>query len=149
MTLFYACISTHHLLDHKPDNLLRTANKHGLVGFYKFGTPGIAFVFGHRESIHDFMDKLKSNMPQKKFQLMLECPYENTHSPALDRLGYHEVTAASLKEELRKMNFEDDVYYTVLGLDKRSADTTSDSVEKSNTIKGVSKKGSGKKKGKS
>ena len=128
-------MSTHHLLDHKPDNLLRTAHKHGLTGFYKFGTPGIAVLFGEKNSIDSFAEKLKGNMPQKKFQFVLQQPWEGS-TPTV----YHEVTAATLKEGLSKLGILEDDYYTILGIEKR------DNASNSEATSGKAKKG--KKKGK-
>lgn len=131
---YYACLTTHHLLDHKPDNLLRTGHKHGLVGVYKFGTPGIAVAWGTSHSLESFFETLKSAMPQKKFSFTFQKEYD---SP-LPLTAWTEMdSAASLKEVLRSVGVEDD-YYTILGIDKR--ETTDTNVATKKSSKGKKKK---------
>ena len=113
----YACLSTHHLLDHKPDNLLRTGHKYGLKGFYKFGTPGVAIVWGDKDNIDDFLDMMKKEMPQKKFELVF-CrswsPEQGTPE------GWKSVDPQGLREEMVRIGAPEEDYYTALGLDKNT-----------------------------
>jgi hypothetical protein len=126
----YACISTHHLLDHKPDNLLKTGHKCHLSGFYKFGTPGVAVAWGDAEGIEDFLDTLKRAMPQKKFELVFLRLWDGTIP-----VGWTGVDPPTLRKELETIGSPEEDYYTVLGLEK--------SQEKSGRSKG---KGKGKNK---
>mmetsp|Transcript_9488 Transcript_9488/g.23285 ORF Transcript_9488/g.23285 Transcript_9488/m.23285 type:complete len:313 (+) Transcript_9488:82-1020(+) len=111
----YACISTHHLFDHKPDNLLKNGHKFNLSGFYKFGTPGIAIVWGDEDSIEEFLDTLKRAMPQKKIHLIFSRKWE-----AEDQIpkGWKGVNPPTLKEELVKVGVSEEDYYTALGVEK-------------------------------
>jgi len=136
-TTHYACISTHHLLDHKPDNLLRTGHKFQLVGFYKFGTPGIAIAWGDKDGIEEFLDTLKRAMPQKKFELVFSRVWEgdgdddddNTTTTITDDKnnsknkpipkGWESADPPTLKQELDKIGVPEEDYYTALGLEKR------------------------------
>lgn len=143
----YACISTHHLLDHKPDNLLRTGHKFGISGVYKFGTPGIAVVWAeHRIQLENFMDTLKSNMPQKKFQLLLEREWSVTSTTIPN--GWTEMpSAAALKQALLDAGAPLEDYYNIMGVDvvkEGTSETARSSKGKSGTKKG-GKSGKGKK----
>ena len=111
----YVCISTHHLFDHKPDNLLKTGHKFNLSGFYKFGTPGIAIAWGDEESIEEFLDTLKRAMPQKKFQLVFRRQWEAQNQIPE---GWKSVNSPALKEELANVGADEEDYFTVLGLEK-------------------------------
>jgi len=132
----YACIRTHHLLDHKPDNLLRTGHKYQLTGFYKFGTPGIAVVFGQDDAVgmENFLDTLKSNMPQKKFEMVFQRSFLGDNIPN----QWQEISTASiLQEELSKLGLPEDDYYTILGVpNKKTEGDTND--QKKNGKKGGS-----------
>ena len=111
----YACISTHHLLDHKPDNLLRTGHKHNLTGFYKFGTPGIAIAWGDQESIEDFIDTMKRAMPQKKFELIFLRSWEPSKTIPE---GWTSVDPQALREAMATIGAPEEDYFTALGLEK-------------------------------
>jgi hypothetical protein len=144
LDLCYACIRTHHLFDHKPDNTLRSGHKFDLRGYYKFGTPGIAVVVGStRHSIEGFVDLLNSKMPQKKFELVFErslamSPTSTPNNQLLPQ-GWTELPdAKSLKVEIEKLSsaisdgssgvvIQDDDYYTILGID--SQQSPGDSIE--------------------
>lgn len=64
-------VSSHHLLDHAPDNFLAKGGKYNLNGVYRFGTPGLAFCVGDRTDVENFVDGLAKKMPQKKFEVVL------------------------------------------------------------------------------
>jgi hypothetical protein len=115
----YACISTHHLFDHKPDNLLKTGHKCHLSGFYKFGTPGIAVAWGDTENIEDFVDTLKRAMPQKKFEILfLRSWCDGNEQEDQIPLGWTSVDPPALKEELAKIGVPEEDYYTALGIEQ-------------------------------
>ncbi|CAB9522109.1 expressed unknown protein [Seminavis robusta] len=94
-------ISTHHLLDHAPDNYLaKGGTKHKLTGFYRFGTPGLAFCIGcDPTSVEHFQSSLEQKMPQKKFQVVLSrrCTTITT-TPAME--GWQPVTRM---EQIRQL----------------------------------------------
>ncbi len=112
----YACLSTHHLLDHKPDNLLKTGHKYGLKGFYKFGTPGIAIAWGDKDNIDDFLDTMKRAMPQKKFEVVFSRPWNGQETSG----GWNCVDPQGLRDEMAKIGTPEEDYYTALGLQKTS-----------------------------
>ena len=71
--IVYSCVTTNHLLDHKPDNLLAMGRKYKVSGYYKYGSPGIAICWClDRVSLDNFMDALERVMPQKKFNVVFE-----------------------------------------------------------------------------
>jgi hypothetical protein len=113
----YACISTHHLFDHKPDNLLKTGHKCNLSGFYKFGTPGIGIAWGDTESIKNFVDTLKRAMPQKKFEILFLRSWDGNEEEDQIPLGWTSVDPPALKEELAKIGVPEEDYYTALGVE--------------------------------
>jgi len=68
-------ISTHHLLDHAPDNFLAKGYKYKLSGAFRFGTPGLALCVcknGDDCPARNFQDALARKMPQKKFEVVLK-----------------------------------------------------------------------------
>jgi len=133
-TTHYACISTHHLFDHKPDNLLKTGHKCRLSGFYKFGTPGIAIAWGDTEGIEDFLDALKRAMPQKKFELVFLRSWDEPQPEYQIPEGWKSVDPAALREGLAGIGAPEEDYYTALGIEKS---TTKDCKSKG---KGTNKK---------
>mmetsp|Transcript_8970 Transcript_8970/g.24862 ORF Transcript_8970/g.24862 Transcript_8970/m.24862 type:complete len:138 (+) Transcript_8970:103-516(+) len=62
-----ALVHSHHLLDHKPDNLLLKGGKYKLRGLACLGRPGVALCIGPQVAIDNFQASLESAMPQKKF----------------------------------------------------------------------------------
>ena len=63
-----ALVHSHHLLDHKPDNLLLKGGKHKLRGVACLGRPGVALCIGPSRSLQKFRAALESAMPQKRFK---------------------------------------------------------------------------------
>ena len=126
---YYACLSTHHLLDHKPDNLLKTGHKSDLVGFYKFGTPGIALMWGDVEGIDGFVDRLKKAMPQKKFELLWKKEW-NKDDKSVTNEWKCAKSASDLLQELTAIGVPTEDYYTALGLENRSGKDSSNSSSK-------------------
>eukprot|EP00537_Pseudo-nitzschia_pungens_P013451 CAMPEP_0172388148 /NCGR_PEP_ID=MMETSP1061-20121228/5301_1 /TAXON_ID=37318 /ORGANISM="Pseudo-nitzschia pungens, Strain cf. pungens" /LENGTH=346 /DNA_ID=CAMNT_0013117969 /DNA_START=63 /DNA_END=1106 /DNA_ORIENTATION=- len=122
-----ACISTHHLLDHKPDNLLKTGHKFQLNGFYKFGTPGIAIAWGDEDNIDEFLDTLKRAMPQKKFELVFSRIWNSEHTTTGTNQipdGWESVEPPTLKQELEKLGSPEEDYFAALGLEMKDANCT-------------------------
>lgn len=88
-------ISSHHLLDHAPDNFLsKGGTKYKLNGWYRYGTPGLAFCMvndcdGGAVVVESFMDGLSKKMPQKKFHIILS----REINPNIITNGWKEVTS--------------------------------------------------------
>lgn len=144
--MFYAALRTHHLLDHKPDNLLRTGHKHGLTGFYKFGTPGIGVAWAADEqSLHNFLDTLQSAMPQKKFSFVLWKELEDGVASCPSQ-WMEMASAAELKQALESAMVEEDDYYTILGIEKREDNKNDSSGKKGKGSSTKSKSKSSKRK---
>lgn len=116
--LRYAAFSTHHLLDHKPDNLLKTGHKCRLRGFYKFGTPGLGVCWcENQRDLDDFVGILKSAMPQKKFQIIFNREWDGQEIPS--NLGWQETeSAADLKKALEATGVAEADYLSILGIDR-------------------------------
>ena len=152
----YSAISTHHLFDHKPDNQLRTAgNKCKLKGYFKFGTPGIALVWhstpGDDMAMDNFIDTLKSAMPQKKFEILFTKEWNpDNNKSGEDKNGptgwTEQSSAGDLKAVLDDLGVPEEDYYTVLGLDGPKKSAKANNNEGSNPDTATSK-GKGKKKG--
>eukprot|EP00537_Pseudo-nitzschia_pungens_P014034 CAMPEP_0172387168 /NCGR_PEP_ID=MMETSP1061-20121228/4533_1 /TAXON_ID=37318 /ORGANISM="Pseudo-nitzschia pungens, Strain cf. pungens" /LENGTH=254 /DNA_ID=CAMNT_0013116739 /DNA_START=52 /DNA_END=816 /DNA_ORIENTATION=- len=63
-----ALLHSHHLLDHKPDNLLLKGGKYKLRGVACLGRPGVALCIGPAKAHARFKKALESAMPQKRFK---------------------------------------------------------------------------------
>eukprot|EP00536_Pseudo-nitzschia_multiseries_P001885 jgi/Psemu1/4340/gm1.4340_g len=63
-----ALLHSHHLLDHKPDNLLLKGGKYKLRGVAFLGRPGVALCIGPPKAHARFKKALESAMPQKRFK---------------------------------------------------------------------------------
>lgn len=124
--IIYACIMTHHLLPHKPDNLLQTGHKYQLCGYYKFGTPGVAVCWTH-DAVHldNFVLTLSDAMPQKKFQILWQ--QEWTCDTILPVQGWNRIESGSeLQQALGAIDgVSDDDYFIMLGLDPTKAASAS------------------------
>ena len=59
-------IHSHHLLDHKPDNLVLSGRKFKLTGMAVLGRPGVALCVGAPSNADKFLGRLRKAMPQKK-----------------------------------------------------------------------------------
>lgn len=116
---FYACLRTHHLLDHKPDHLLRTeGHKHGLVGWYRFGTPGIALAWYRDSSCWEgFASILRRAMPQKKIEVVFQRPWDQDLPSAWEETK----SAKDLRGALEMLGAPPQDYFVILGLDPSSS----------------------------
>mmetsp|Transcript_5220 Transcript_5220/g.11561 ORF Transcript_5220/g.11561 Transcript_5220/m.11561 type:complete len:248 (-) Transcript_5220:79-822(-) len=63
-----ALLHSHHLLNHKPDNLLLKGGKYKLRGVAFLGRPGVALCIGPPKAHARFKKALESAMPQKRFK---------------------------------------------------------------------------------
>lgn len=154
---YYTCISTHHLLDHKPDNLLRSAgNKFKLNGLFRFGAPGIALIWHYDLediAIENFLETLKCSMPQKKFNFIFKSrPWKSNNndcsSMPITEWKDVSVSASVLKDTLTKIGAPLEDYYTILGLDPPPKQDGGDVANNDNKKKGGIGKGGGGKKNK-
>ena len=116
-SIVYSGISTNHLFDHKPDNLLATGHKYEVSGYYKYGSPGIALCWClDRASLENFMDALERNMPQKKFHVIFEREWAGDSLP--NKGGWTEcATPSELQIYMESSGCPGDDYYLLLGLD--------------------------------
>jgi len=118
--LFLHVIGSHHLLNHAPDNLLaKGGTKYKLNGYYRFGTPGLAFCVSSVQEeeddphIQNFRDALEKKMPQKKFDIVLSRPFllnkddttTNTTNTSSTLDGWTEATMDQLRSILTKDEF--------------------------------------------
>eukprot|EP00536_Pseudo-nitzschia_multiseries_P008883 jgi/Psemu1/288092/fgenesh1_pg.235_\ len=107
--------------------LYAARHKFQLTGFYKFGTPGIAMVWGDRDNIDQFLDTLKRAMPQKKIELIFSrtCDDDNDDDDTKDSeshripKGWESVDPPTLKQELENFGVPEEDYYVALGLEKK------------------------------
>mmetsp|Transcript_17787 Transcript_17787/g.21751 ORF Transcript_17787/g.21751 Transcript_17787/m.21751 type:complete len:130 (-) Transcript_17787:663-1052(-) len=94
-------ISSHHLLNHAPDNFLSKGSKYKLHGVYRFGTPGLAFCIGDMVDVENFQAAMEKKMPQKKFDIIMsrECDMQMN--------GWEEASMDQLRELLTPDEFTD------------------------------------------
>lgn len=93
--------------------------------------------------MEDFLDTLKRAMPQKKFELVFCQPW---NSDKAIPTGWTEVQPPTLKEALQKLGVDEEIYYTILGMESKKSEssTTGASNGKSKGGKSLSKGGKGK-----
>ena len=101
-------ISSHHLLDHAPDNFLAKGGKYKLKGVYRFGTPGLGLVVGYNDNtlldVENFMAALEKKIPQKKFEIALTRDHHKKDGDAAIE-GWEEATIDQLRELLTPEEF--------------------------------------------
>lgn len=138
-----AIVHSHHLLDHKPDNMILKGGKHKLRGVACLGRPGVALCIGPQAAIDKFRSKLKSAMPQKKFG-MTAIDSSSIPPGELAKLNdFDEVTLGELRSLLAALGHEDH-FFTLTGIDPSNASSSDNSSgEESN---GNSKKSTKKRK---
>jgi len=116
-----ALIHSHHLLDHKPDNMILAGKRFKLRGVACLGRPGAALCVGPRKNVEKFAGKLRGAMPQKKFgvvEITRRANGENKDSPSpsaaaasttLDELvnGFERASLGELRELLAAVGQED------------------------------------------
>ena len=122
-------IHSHHLLDHKPDNMILTGKKFKLRGVACLGRPGVALCIGSRSNVKKFTGKLRGAMPQKKFGIVnieVDCDDANDDGTSasaaavsvLDEAvdGFEEASLAGLRELLTSVGQEDQ-FFALVGID--------------------------------
>jgi len=117
-------VHSHHLLDHKPDNLLIKGHKFNLRGIACLGRPGVALCVGDAVDIANYVSMLESNMPQKKFH-MIEIQDE-------DMGGIKSFEACSLGDlrTLLAQHGHEEHFFAVTGLDPAAATSSSNESKK-------------------
>lgn len=137
--IIYACISTNHLFNHKPDSMLATGRKYQMAGYYSFGTPGIALCWCHdRIYLENFLGAMKSSMPQKKFEIMFESEWPGDDIPVS---GWNECTTpGDLQAGMESCGCPSEDFYTVLGLYPSTCKGAANTGGKSSKGKGKSGK---------
>ena len=127
-----ALIHSHHLLDHKPDDMIvKGGRKFKLRGAGCLGRPGVALCIGPSQNIDKFLAKLKSTMPQKKFgQNIIDISHVSDEE--LDTIlsgddnEFKSVTQGELRQLLAALGHEDQ-FFALTGIDPSIATTISPS----------------------
>ena len=115
-------IHSHHLLDHKPDNMILSGKKYKLRGVACLGRPGVALCIGAKKDIVKFNNKLKGAMPQKKFSSVDISSSSTNVVTILDEFvdGFEEVPLAKLRELLTAVD-QEDKFFALVGIDSTSS----------------------------
>lgn len=107
-----ALLHSHHLLDHKPDNLILKGGKHKLRGVACLGRPGVALCIGSSNDLNKFRKTLESAMPQKRFKTkMLDLQPEKCSSWD----GFEAVSLGELRERLSSIGQEAE-FFAITGI---------------------------------
>lgn len=120
-------IHSHHLLDHKPDNMILKGSKFKLRGVACLGRPSVGLCVGASKNIQKFCKKLKSAMPQKKFSTI---DIVRTGDPVYFE-GYDEISLGELRTVLVKLGHEEH-FFAITGIDPSNAVDSSKSEAGSN-----------------
>mmetsp|Transcript_2477 Transcript_2477/g.3684 ORF Transcript_2477/g.3684 Transcript_2477/m.3684 type:complete len:197 (-) Transcript_2477:43-633(-) len=113
-------VHSHHLLDHKPDNMILKGGKYKLRGVGCLGRPGVALCVGEQAAINKFRSKLKAAMPQKKFGT-ISIDRSSIPSDELSKISdFEEATIGELRSLLAKLGHEHH-FFTLTGIDPSNA----------------------------
>ena len=113
-------VHSHHLLDHKPDNMILNGGKYKLRGVGCLGRPGVALCVGEQAAINKFRSKLKTAMPQKKFGT-ISIDRSSIPSDELSKIrDFEEATIGELRSLLAKLGHEHH-FFTLTGIDPSNA----------------------------
>ena len=108
-----ALLHSHHLLDHKPDNMILKGGKHKLRGVASLGRPGVALCIGPPKSIAKFKGALESAMPQKRFKTKV---LESVAPERLDGVsGFEEVSLGEFRGFLASVG-EEEEFFALTGI---------------------------------
>ncbi len=111
-----ALLHSHHLLDHKPDNLILKGGKHKLRGVACLGRPGVALCIGPSKSIAKFQRSLESAMPQKRFKTkILEKVSAETCYCGGKFDGFESVSLGEFRERLASIG-EEGEFFALTGI---------------------------------
>ena len=136
-----ALVHSHHLLDHKPDNMIAKGGKFKLRGVACLGRPGVALCAGPQAAIDKFVKKLKSAMPQKKFSTI--CLPDDCATEIPD--GFEEATLGELRQLLATVGQENH-FFTIAGMDPSNMASNDSSIGENATNQGGKKTRSKKRK---
>lgn len=118
-----ALVHSHHLLDHKPDNLLLKGAKFKLSGMACLGRPGVALCYANNMlDVENFVSFLQNAMPQKKFDIIMLDGTENTDGTVKD--DFVSGSLGELRVLLAQMGHEDH-FFALTGIDPSQATSTS------------------------
>jgi hypothetical protein len=106
-----ALLHSHHLLDHKPDNLILKGGRHKLRGVACLGRPGVALCIGSQRSISKFRASLESAMPQKRFKTKILLSNNNNNNSHQEECaarfdGFEQATLGEFREHLASIGEE-------------------------------------------
>lgn len=108
-----ALLHSHHLLDHKPDNMILKGGKHKLRGVACLGRPGVALCIGPPKSIAKFKGALESAMPQKRFKTKV---LESVAPERLDGVSdFEEVSLGEFRGFLASVG-EEEEFFALTGI---------------------------------
>lgn len=111
-----AVVHSHHLLDHKPDNLILKGAKYKLRGVACLGRPGVAVCIGHPVFVDNFQASLEDAMPQKKFgRIVLDM-----EAPRSGLEGFDAVSLGELRSLLASWDQEEH-FFALTGIDPAQA----------------------------
>ena len=140
-----ALVHSHHLLDHKPDNMILKGGKFKLRGVGCLGRPGVALCIGPEKAIDKFRSKLKAAMPQKKFGT-INIDSSNVSEEELSKIDdFEEVSQGELRGLLASLGHEDQ-FFALTGIDPSIASDLGSSGEESSGSSNKQKTGKKKKK---
>ncbi len=132
-----ALVHSHHLLDHKPDNMILKGGKFKLRGVGCLGRPGVALCIGPEKAIDKFRSKLKSAMPQKKFGT-IEIDSSSIPDEELSKIDdFEEVSQGELRGLLASLGHEDQ-FFVLTGIDPSIASNNSGSLGQEPSASGSS-----------
>mmetsp|Transcript_12830 Transcript_12830/g.16815 ORF Transcript_12830/g.16815 Transcript_12830/m.16815 type:complete len:137 (-) Transcript_12830:986-1396(-) len=113
-----ALLHSHHLLDHKPDNLLLKGGKYKLRGIACLGRPGVALCVGPQVAIDNFQASLESAMPQKRFDIKVLHECDRQYSESI--IGFESATLGELRKLLAALG-EENEFFALTGINPSSA----------------------------
>lgn len=117
-SIVVALVHSHHLLDHKPDNLLLKGSKFKLRGFACLGRPGVALCVGGASNIAQFQSFLEDAMPQKKFATIV---LEGADIQSLQTItSFEPATLGDLRGVLAGIG-QETVFFELTGIDPSNA----------------------------
>ena len=124
-----ALLHSHHLLNHKPDNLLLKGGKYKLRGVACLGRPGMALCIGPEKAVARFRGALESAMPQKRFKTKV-LPVPSSGCGDIEAFG--SATPGKFREVLASIDQEDE-FFALTGIQNPNESSSSSSSSSSGT----------------
>jgi len=131
-TQVVALLHSHHLLDHKSDNLILKGSRHELRGVACLGRPGVALCIGSQRSISKFRASLESAMPQKRFKTKILFSTNNNNNHEGCAAGFdmfEQAILGELREHLASID-EEVEFFSLTGIAAWKMGTTAASGNK-------------------